>query len=85
VQVVRLYRNFAPLAGGHAHGDLAADVGDLALQLANARLAGVLLDDPGDGLIGELDVIGGDPMGLELFGNQVALGDLQLLLDDLPG
>ena len=38
-------------------GDFAADVADFALQIAHASFAGVGADEPGDGFIGELDVL----------------------------
>ena len=73
------------LALGDLAGDLAADRADLALQVADAGLARVLLDDRVERRIGELDLRGLQPVGLELARDQVPLGDVELLLDGVAG
>ena len=59
--------------------DLAADRRDLALQAAHARLAGVGVDDPLDRAVGHRQVLGQEPVGLQLFRDQEILRDLDLL------
>ena len=65
---------------GHAAGHLAADGAELPLQLAHAGLAGVARDDGLERLLGDGHVLLGDAVLLELLGDQVLLGDAQLLL-----
>ena len=64
----------------HLDCDGAADVGDLAFQVAHARFARVLLDDGDDGFLVEADLGFSQAVLGDLFGHQVPLGDLQLLL-----
>ena len=66
-------------------GDLAEDGADLALEVADAGLARVLLDDHQDRVVGDLDLVGLDAVGLELAGHQVLLGDVELLVDRVAG
>ena len=58
---------------GHLAGDLAHDVGDLALQVAHAGLVGVGLDQRHHRLVGDLDVLGLEAVVLHLLGHQEAL------------
>src|SRR5262245_29445854 len=78
------------LALGDLDGHRAQHAADLALEVAHARLARVALDDAPQGRVVDLDLLGPEPVGLELAAHQVALGDLELLargvareLDDL--
>ena len=73
------------LALGDVAGDLAADRADLALQVADAGLARVLLDDRGQRRVGELDLGGLEAVGLDLARHQVAAGDVELLLQRVAG
>ena len=67
-------------AFGHLAGDLAADRGDLALQVAHAGLPGVVRDDRLERPVGEVDELGRQAVLLDLLGDEVAAGDLELLL-----
>ena len=67
----------APL--GHPAGDLAHDVGELALQVPDAGLVRVRLDERDEGLVGDLDVLLGEPVVVELLREEEALPDLDLL------
>ena len=59
---------------------LAAHAGDLALQAAHAGFLGEAAHDLEDALLGEVEVLGREPVLLELLGDQEAPGDLELLL-----
>src|SRR5438105_4535633 len=59
--------------------DLAADRGNLALEVANARLARVALDDRLDRVVGDDDVVGGEAGTFDRLWREEALGDLDLL------
>ncbi len=74
---------------GLALGDLArapaAERAQLALQVAQARLAGVALDDLADGRVGDGKLPRRQAVLLALAGHQIALGDLELVLGDVAG
>ena len=63
----------------HLDRDLAADRRDLALEVAHAGLARVVADDAEQRLVGELDILLFEPVGLALLADQVLLRDLELL------
>jgi hypothetical protein len=70
--------------------DLAHDVGDLALEVPDAGLVRVRLDELGHRLVGDLDVLRLEAVVLHLLGDEEPLADLDLLalgvardLDDL--
>src|SRR5690606_28896595 len=72
------------------HGDAADDAGDLPLEAADARFAGVVVDDGLDGLGLEGEDLRLDAVLLELLGYEVVARDVELLaprvtrdLDDL--
>ncbi len=71
------------LRDGHRH--LATDRADLPLEVAEAGLPRVCLDDLPDAAVGELDVRLGDAVLLHLLRDQVALRDRELLLDGVAG
>ena len=73
------------LALGDVAGDFAADRADLALEVADAGLARVLLDDRGQRGVGELDLGGLQAVGLDLARDQVAAGDVALLVERVAG
>ena len=73
----------APL--GHLARHLAAHRADLTLQVAQARLAGVLGDYLADGVVSEADVFRLEAVFLHLARYQVAAGDLQFLLLRVTG
>src|SRR5438067_1007936 len=72
-------RNIATPALGPSLG-VAQHGADFALEVAHAGLACVVADDGAQGLVGNGGFLGTQPVGLELPFNQVALGDLELLL-----
>ena len=55
-QLLRVDDGLALAALGDLPGDLAHDVGDLALEVPDARLVGVRADELGHRLVGDLDV-----------------------------
>ena len=71
---------FFRLALDHAPRLLAADGADDLLQFAHAGLARVVADDVADRFLGELDLLRRDAVLLDLARNQVAVGDVHLLL-----
>ena len=68
------------LALGDLACDLAADRADLALEVADAGLARVLVDDRPQRGVGECDLPALQAVGLDLAGDEVALGDVKLLV-----
>ena len=67
------------------HGGLAADGGQLALQHADARLPGIGGDNFPHRPVGHLQLGVGQPVALELLGQQEVLGDLQFFLVGIAG
>ena len=65
--------------------DLARDRADLALELAHAGLAGVVGDDRAQRGVGDPQLPALEAVALGLAGEQVALGDLQLLVGRVAG
>ena len=61
------------------HGNLAADLGDAALEVADAGLPGVVADNGDDGVIRELDIGILQAVFLNLTGNKEILGDVIFL------
>src|SRR5690606_35683700 len=59
---------------------LAANLGDLPLQAAHARLAGVVANDVANGRLIELQLALLQAVGLDLLGRQVLDGDVDLLI-----
>src|SRR2546428_516679 len=70
---------------GHAARQLAAGLGDLALQVPETRLTRVLLDDRLDRLVGERHLGLAQAVLLDLLRDQVPPGDLDLLLLGVAG
>ena len=66
-------------------GDLPADLGDLPLQVSQPGLLGVIRDDGGEGRVLDRQIIRVDTVLGALPGDEIAPGDLQLLLLDVPG
>ena len=67
--------------GNILFGAVADDLGDLLVQLAHTTFTGVPVDDPLEHLIRQGDRMALHPVLLKLFGQQVALGDLNLFLE----
>src|SRR6266403_3773444 len=65
---------------GDGAGDLTADAADLALEVAEARLARVATDDLQDRVLGELDVRVVEAVLPPLLRDEMAPRDLHLLL-----
>jgi len=61
-------------------GYLSADRGDLPLEVANSRFAGVMADDSLNAFFAELKVLGLQSIGFDLLRNQESAGDLDLFV-----
>jgi hypothetical protein len=61
-------------------GDLAADVADFALEVADAGFAGVVADDFENGVVGEDDVLLAEAGLLALLLDEILAGDFELFL-----
>ena len=85
VQLLVGHLDALDLAGGDPAGHLAGHRADLALQVAHARLPGVVADQLFQRRVGKRDLVGLQAVLRELTGHQVALGDLQLFLLDVAG
>src|SRR5262249_55793123 len=72
------------LSLGDAKRRLPEDVGDPALETADARLTRVLAGDEADRLLREVDLAGLQAALLELPGDEVSPGDLDLLVLRIP-
>ncbi len=72
--------SFSSLAFHHAPGLLTADCADRLLQLAYSGLARVVANDIAHRFLGNLDLLRGNSVLLDLARNQVPLGDVHLLL-----
>ena len=81
VQVVECEGVVVLLARGLHAGDFPHDAGYLLVELAHARLAGVLVDDGSHHLFGYDYVALFQPVVLELLGYQVPAADFDLLLE----
>ena len=64
---------------------LTAHIGDFPFQISHAGLPGVVVDHIPDGLGRKFQLLGLQPVLLQLFGNQIALGDPELFLFRIPG
>src|SRR6185312_7081111 len=88
--IVRLETDTLDFAFGDTHGGAAQQRPDLPLQIAAAGLAGVLADETRERRIGKAGLRRRQAVRLQLAGNEIALGDLELFvlrvtmeLDDL--
>ena len=68
-----------------AAGGLPEEASDLALEVADPRLAGVVGDQLPKGGVGDLDLALAEPVLLELPGQEEALGDLELFILQVGG
>ncbi len=83
-EVLELVRREHQRGGDMAVADDAAsgfagERGDLAIQLTDAGFAGVIVDDPAQGRVGNFDFILGQAVLFHLARHQVAFGDLKFL------
>ena len=85
VELLDVDDRLALAALGHRAGDLAHDVGDLTLEVPDAGLVGVGLDELGHRLVGDLDVLGLEAVVRHLLGDQEPAADLDLLLLGVAG
>ena len=84
-QLLRVDDGLALAALGDLPGDLAHDVGDLALEVPDARLVRVRADELGHRLVGDLDVLVLEAVVRHLLGDEEPLADLDLLLLGVAG
>ena len=84
-QLLRVDDGLALAALGDLPGDLAHDVGELALEVPDAGLVRVRADQLGHRLVGDLDVLVLEPVVLHLLGDEEPLADLDLLLLGVAG
>ena len=70
---------------GDRAGRLAGDRADLAFEVAQARLPGIVGNDAADRAVVEPHAVGGQPVGVQLPGDEVAPRDLDLLLLRVAG
>ena len=68
------------LAKGNSLGGLSANGGDLSFQVADARFSGVEIDQLIQCLVRPLHHAAGEPVALDLLGEQMVLGDGFLFL-----
>src|SRR5665648_923939 len=75
------------IVGGldHLARELAADGADLALQVTHAGFARVARDDLDDRLVAEGHLLRLEAVGVDLPRHQIVPGDVELLLDRVPG
>ena len=85
VDVFRLHGQPLGFARGDLASDLAAEFADLPLELPHARFARVAGDHFLQRLLGNRELLGGQPVFLQLPRYQVTLGDLELLTFGIPG
>src|SRR5262249_22263026 len=64
---------------GEAHRGIAQGLADLSLQAAHTGLARVVLYDGAQRIVGDLDLVRLEPVGLELALDEIAPRNLQLL------
>src|SRR5207245_181691 len=79
VHLGSVHRDARDLADRDLAGDLAAQLADLALQLAHTRFARVARDDLPERRVGERELLRGQAVLGELPRHEVALRDLELL------
>ena len=77
-KIVRAHVHLRGAALRDAHGNMAKDVADLALEIAHAGLARVVVDDQKQGRVADRALLRLEPGRRELARHQVAAGDLQL-------
>ena len=79
-QIVLCNVNTLYIALHQLHGGFPAQLPQLALQHPDAGFLGVGGDDPPDGVVGDAQLRALHAVLLELLGQQMLLGDLQLFL-----
>ena len=84
-QLLRVDDGLALAALGDLPGDLAHDVGELALEVPDAGLVRVRADQLGHRLVGDLDVLVLEAVVLHLLRDEEPLADLDLLLLGVAG
>src|SRR6266446_6932077 len=84
-QVVCIYANVPRRPFGDAHGGTAQHCTDFPLELAHAGFPRVVADNGMQRRVGDLGLVGGQPIGDELPVDKVAPGDLELFVLDIAG
>src|SRR2546422_1111503 len=79
VHVPGVHREALDLRARDLARDLASQLADLALELADAGLARVTRDDSAQRGVGDRELLGGEPVFRELPRNEIPLRDLELL------
>ena len=85
LQVLAGDRDLLGLLGDDLLHRLARQVGDLALQVPHAGFARVVADQVAQRVVGDLPLVRLQAVRLGLLGDQVALGDLDLLILGVAG
>src|SRR6185295_5884626 len=80
LQIALVDAHLVHVALGYLHRRAAHDCADLALEVSYPRLTRVVVDHALDRLVGDLELLRGQPVTLELTLDQILLRDLQLLL-----
>ena len=70
---------------GDVPGDLTTDRPDLSVQVAHACLSCVAPDNAARGFVLEAQFLNAEGVGLELFGDQITPGDVDLLVVGIAG
>ncbi len=79
VQLFRLDRDRRWFSFRYCLCHFSADVRDLTLQVPDAGLARIVLDDPPERILRDHDLVGPERIRLDLLGDQVFLRDIQFL------
>src|SRR6185437_1296448 len=85
LEIAGANRDRTAFAFRDAHRGLTQRPTDLALEIPDAGLAGIVLDDRPDRLVGELDLSGLEAVRLNLPSNEIAPRDLELLARRVAG
>src|SRR5262249_51254304 len=83
-EVALIDRDLVRLLRDDVADRLARQVRELALEVTNAGFPRVVADEVADGAVGDLPLLGLQPVSFDLLGDQVALGDLDLLVFRVP-
>jgi len=75
----------AGLALGDLDGDVTRDAADLALEIAQARLARVIAHDRGERVVADAALLGRQPGRLDLAPHQILARDLDLVIRGVAG
>ena len=85
IQIIRRHRHGVRFFLDDLGQRFPRDLGDFPFKVPNARLAGVSTDDRLQRLIGQFELFGFQTVVLDLFADQVLLGDLGFFLFGVTG